>query len=238
MLEGLASIDWEKLEDAYGPADGVADRIRSLASGDERWEKSLEELISGILHQGTHYSATAPAVPFLIEILDGPPVHTKQAIIELLAAMTSAHDDEVEGYGPGVFRSQPGPPDYPEAIATTEAIARGSELYCRLLADDDPSIRASVAYLIAGVPASWDSARELLRARVGEEPDPGVRAGMLLALARMPDGDEVFRSFFADPSPTVRGAAAVAAAAVSGPTDGPTDGPADGQVTGLLVEAA
>ncbi|MFH0899009.1 MAG: hypothetical protein V2A73_00110 [Pseudomonadota bacterium] len=64
------------------------------------------------------FPATAPTVSILIEILAGPPVATKAAIIELLAAMTSAHDDDiVEGYNPFAFRSQHGPPDYPEATA-------------------------------------------------------------------------------------------------------------------------
>src|SRR5436190_708226 len=66
MFETLDQVDWGALDDAYGPATGAPSRIRALASANKRKrDKALEHLSYTIYHQGTIYSSSVAAVPFL-----------------------------------------------------------------------------------------------------------------------------------------------------------------------------
>jgi hypothetical protein len=70
MLKGLDDISWSDLSHAYGAATDVPGRIRAIATGDERArQEAFEGLGYSIYHQGTVYSATAYAVPYLIELV-------------------------------------------------------------------------------------------------------------------------------------------------------------------------
>jgi hypothetical protein len=69
-LRGLDDIDWPRLQHAFGGADDVPRLIASLARNHEDWSAVLGELLGdNLLHQGSCYPATAPAVPFLVRIL-------------------------------------------------------------------------------------------------------------------------------------------------------------------------
>jgi hypothetical protein len=67
MLEGLDEIDWAALSHAYGPATDVPEWLRSLRSPDPEVREWVREDWN-IVHQGTGYAATAPAVPFLADL--------------------------------------------------------------------------------------------------------------------------------------------------------------------------
>ncbi len=70
MLDGLEHIDWHALSHAYGEADDVPGLLRDiLSSDDERREQALTMLSLSLCHQGTVYSASAHAVPFLVALL-------------------------------------------------------------------------------------------------------------------------------------------------------------------------
>jgi hypothetical protein len=92
MLKELDEIDWEQLEHAYGSARDVPKQIRALASGDAGAIKmALYELEGNIYHQGTVYSASAPAVPFLAEALGvlSPPLQVE--LLGLLGSLAQGH---------------------------------------------------------------------------------------------------------------------------------------------------
>ncbi len=84
MLDGLDLIDWGSLSHAYGEASDVPEILRSLLSPDAA-EDAAYELYGNIWHQGTVYSATAAAVPFLYELLAQPAVKGRSGIAHLLA---------------------------------------------------------------------------------------------------------------------------------------------------------
>ena len=66
-LHGLDDVDWSSLEHAYGPATHTAEDLRGLASSEaEVRSRALQQLEMSICHQGSLYSATAPAIPFLL----------------------------------------------------------------------------------------------------------------------------------------------------------------------------
>lgn len=94
MLEGLDRIDWDRLAHAYGPAGDVPGWIRSLASADaEARGAALDSLRATICHQGSRYRASAPAVPFLFEILEAPGAPGKAGLIRLLEGLAVGYPE-------------------------------------------------------------------------------------------------------------------------------------------------
>src|SRR3712207_6339794 len=90
MLERLNDVPWGELNHAYGPAGDVPKNIRDLASRSaNKREGALDALLWTLCHQGTVYSATAPAVPFLLELAASDQVKDRQAILQLLAYIAS-----------------------------------------------------------------------------------------------------------------------------------------------------
>src|SRR5215475_13382488 len=87
MLENFDTIDWPKLTHAYGQATDIPEMLRELASPirNER-ENALDGLRNTLCHQScTVYEATAPAVPFLLELLASDAVKGRAGILRLLA---------------------------------------------------------------------------------------------------------------------------------------------------------
>src|SRR6516162_19752 len=94
MLERLDRVDWASLTHAYGPASDTLDHIRQLASSRASQRKAARgALYSTIFHQGTRYAATAPAVPFLFELLDDPGTPERGEIIRLLVHLAVGYPE-------------------------------------------------------------------------------------------------------------------------------------------------
>ncbi|MFD8785016.1 HEAT repeat domain-containing protein [Kitasatospora sp. NPDC059599] len=69
----VRSTDWAALAHAYGPAVTTADDLLGLLQEDpEVQAESLGRLEMSVLHQGSLYSATAPAALFIAGILPDP----------------------------------------------------------------------------------------------------------------------------------------------------------------------
>lgn len=84
-IERLSDITWHKYHHAYGIAADVGKDIRRLASTDpEIREQALWQLGESIYHQGTVYSATAVAVPFLIRLVCDERFRDRLPLCELL----------------------------------------------------------------------------------------------------------------------------------------------------------
>lgn len=76
MLDDLDAVPWQSLRHALGNASNVPRLLRALAASDhEERQSALKELFACLLHQGSVNEATAPAVPFLFQLLasDGTP---------------------------------------------------------------------------------------------------------------------------------------------------------------------
>jgi hypothetical protein len=72
-LSVIEDTDWDRLEHAYGPAsDAPGELARLLGEDAESCGAALAYLDAAILHQGSIYSATAPAAVFVAGILDHP----------------------------------------------------------------------------------------------------------------------------------------------------------------------
>src|SRR2546425_4523493 len=85
MFAGLDEIDWHQLEHAYGAAAAVPGWLRSLASQEDESD-ALTHLSLSLCHQGTVYSASAFAAPFLIELLTDTSMQDKEGLLRLLRA--------------------------------------------------------------------------------------------------------------------------------------------------------
>ncbi|WP_433760748.1 HEAT repeat domain-containing protein [Nocardia sp. CA-135398] len=83
VLRAIADVDWAELEHAYGPAADAPAHLRALIDGDaEACVDAVGYLDAALLHQGSVYSATAPFVAIVAELLARP--HTEMKLEDIL----------------------------------------------------------------------------------------------------------------------------------------------------------
>jgi hypothetical protein len=194
MLDDLDAIDWSRLTHAYGPATNVPDMLRALASADrDTRENAFDGQFWTIHHQGTIYDSTAPAVPFLLELVERPDVRARHLILDLLEAIAGGYG-YVQVHGRYDSAAVQASAEFRQTLdeerscqeAVREAVGRGRDLFLALLRDPDRKIRPGALKVLArllthprpALPAVVDSLVGLLR----DETFAG-RAGVLCILA-------------------------------------------------------
>ncbi|MEU9446109.1 hypothetical protein AB0D42_35660 [Streptomyces sp. NPDC048304] len=165
-LAGLDARPWASVSHAYGPAEDLPDLLRALAEGGGDAEEVISELYSCILHQGTVYSASVDAVPYLARIAAAARPGTTEVLC-LLGGLAES-DDEWE-IAPGAVRA---------------AVATQIPLLIPLLAHKDVNVRLLTAWTL-GHTRNTEAAPVALWNRWTTETDPGVRAELLVALGRV-----------------------------------------------------
>jgi hypothetical protein len=190
MLEDLEQIDWHALEHAYGEADDVPTLLRDLASQDEEvCGIALGKLSISIYHQGTVYSASAYAAPFLIELLENEATQDKEGILLLLASLVSG--DAYQRHHLWMYpEARKRDPAFQRELAeqvvwvdrTHEAVHQGLSTYLKLLSHPDPKIRMSAAYTLAQFKEDASSIVAYLGSFVEKEEDQRAKASRLLSL--------------------------------------------------------
>ncbi|XVQ12441.1 HEAT repeat domain-containing protein [Spirillospora sp. CA-255316] len=197
-LAGLDDVGWAGLDHAYGPAEDVPRLLRALRSrDDDERREAMYELCGSILHQGSRYEATVPAVPFLLALAADPAVPARDEIVRLLASIAIGDESRhlpsgvaVAAWRAEVARLRAADPadeirrmDGWVAEAASGADRRVRELQ-RSVYDPARTLRSADAELAcydavrAGVPVF----RELLG-----DGDPEVRASAAYALAWFPE---------------------------------------------------
>jgi hypothetical protein len=188
MLEGLDHIDWSQLSHAYGDASDVPELIRGLAAGSaEVREKSLYELFGNIWHQGTVYEATAVAVPFLIELVEGASIPDRRKTLDLLQAISQGWLD-CQRYA--AERGKLLPPviaarhaqERPHYQAAHEAVVRGCDVLASLLSADEAAVRVGSAFVLATLTERRGDVASILLDAIDGEMDDWSRGAFLLAL--------------------------------------------------------
>lgn len=173
-LEGFDKIPWSELDDAYGPATWVPRQIQALASPEEKdREWGLGALFAGINHQGSIYSASPYAVPFLIALLKHPKVEDKDGILRLLAGL-AMHDPAwclVKGAEQLSLRS-----------TCYEAVCEGASVFASLLSHESAKVRLAASYLLAFLQEPAPLVIGKVRDALLEEQDPRARGSHLLCL--------------------------------------------------------
>ncbi len=177
MLSGLAAVDWTALSHAHGVAVDVPDQLRAVAEGGRaEAEQALYELYGSLWNDGRTHSATAAAIPFLVEIAAAGEVEPARRVdvLVLLARIGAA------SAGAAADRQR----------VAEHLDASRSEL-APLLDAPDPDLRAAAAGLagaFSSPPRAW--ARRL-REMADSETDPVVAAHYSVAAAladgRQPD---------------------------------------------------
>jgi len=91
VRRSLEEVRWSELRHAYGTASDLPGVLTALASpiAQER-EDALTELVGRICHQGTVYSASSAAVPFMIELLEQDGFECKEDVLDLLRRIAEA----------------------------------------------------------------------------------------------------------------------------------------------------
>ncbi|GAA4590564.1 hypothetical protein GCM10023194_47680 [Planotetraspora phitsanulokensis] len=169
-LDGIDDIDWASLGHAYGSAADVPQTLRDAVGQDEELAgEATEHLFGSIYHQGTLYSATPWAVPFVARLAADPGTRRREGLVFLLGSIAATGDAD------------------PHVLADVRtALARETRRLLPLLDDPDVEIRHVATYLLGNLPP--ESAAEVvpaLRARRGRERSPRVLAGLLAAAGRL-----------------------------------------------------
>ncbi|WP_322500287.1 hypothetical protein TR631_00980 [Streptomyces rochei] len=97
LLAGLDDVDWARLSHAYESAHDVPGHIRTLCgSDDEARKEAFSSLFSSIFHQGSRYSASPVAVPFLARIALAGPAAAREETMWLLTRLAVDWHDEYD----------------------------------------------------------------------------------------------------------------------------------------------
>jgi hypothetical protein len=119
-MDTLQEIDWSRLTDAYGPAEGIPALLRRAETDTRPGHiagSTWFDLWSALCHQGDIYTASYAAVPHLVNLASHPTYHTQYDPLYLAA---SIHVRGARGE----------PPSIPEdlVVAYRRALPRGLEL--------------------------------------------------------------------------------------------------------------
>ncbi|MBL7252767.1 hypothetical protein [Paractinoplanes lichenicola] len=143
-------IDWAELRHAYGSAEDVPEHLAALRSQDEdERREAFGELYASITHQGNRYSATAAAVPPLLELIADPKTQDRDLLLHLLGLIAVGDD----------AAWLPGPVDRarldPDEAKAYDAVGAGLPVLYALTTD--PELADSAAYVIGWYPGRPES---------------------------------------------------------------------------------
>ncbi|MYT03123.1 MULTISPECIES: hypothetical protein [Streptomyces] len=183
LLVGLDDIDWAVLGHAYGSAMDVPGQLRAVYGPDEETrESAFRSLFGNIFHQGTRYSASPYAVPFLARIAVAGPADARVDALMLLTRLAVDWHDEYDlplGIDTAAWRAA--------AISPEETLRWYDE---QIVAETDEEQlkgwREARAYCAAGHPV--DSREGALRSY------DAVRAQLPALLALLSDRDLEIRT--------------------------------------------
>ncbi len=187
LLSGLADVPWKTLEHAYGAAEDTPRHLAALATGDAAARADARYWLSAsIHHQGSLYSATAPAVPFLVRLASSSEVPERAWIVRFLAdlAVSTPGNWLWSGFDlrapnmQGYFAA----PDAAPYRASYEAVESALPALLALLGDADAQVRGHAAFTVSFFARHAEHVRARLREALLREGDAAATASLLLAL--------------------------------------------------------
>jgi tetratricopeptide (TPR) repeat protein/tellurite resistance protein len=182
-----SAVDWASTTHAYGPARDVPAQLAALEHGTPRERKAaLWALFGNIVHQGSRYPATVPAVAELVRIAAGAPELWKAQIYGLVTACVTGWMSITAG--PFTVAGAP----WSSASEGDQAVLLGDiERAAAPVIDDAIAslgggqlLRRQAAYLLASFRerAVASGIVDALVARWQHERDPVVRATLAFAI--------------------------------------------------------
>ena len=205
MFERLDEIDWASLNHAYGSAADVPAMLRNMASDvpDVR-DNAFYEAYGNIFHQGTRYQASAPAIPFLLELLADASYTSHADVLLLIGNLVVGYSDAFVPFGTADhiaalradYAALSGRPDAERSeeqreevqwlswlIAIVDEARKGVPRYIRLLSSDDEMTRMCASYLLSLLPEDFELYEAALWDAVNNDASDTVRANALVAFA-------------------------------------------------------
>ena len=176
-------VDWARLFHAYGVASDTPGHLRGLTSADDAaFDAGLDHLYGAVLHQGTVYPATAPALRVVAGLLGEPALRRRggdggSRLAALLGWIDAVGDSASWHEGSGE----------PDAVEPTAAEI---DAFYRAMAADDESVWASElgnylwARSMAGLPAACGAALAPVSTLLSDD-DEAVRLTALDAYVRL-----------------------------------------------------
>lgn len=176
MFSGLDTIDWAALDHAYGPAGEVPALLVLLRSPDpERRGQALDDFYVKVHHQGSIYSSTGAALPFLIEIAADASTPDRGGVMSLVASIgkEAAYWVDAKYEAGGV----------PEVIVG--CFAANAKRFQELAADDDWRVREAAAEAVVHSNLPPADAAAFIKDRFAAEAHPNVQLALAAAMAAL-----------------------------------------------------
>jgi hypothetical protein len=187
-----AGVHWERLEHAFGRASDLPELLDAVshASG-HKLQKRMRDLCERVLHQGTIYSASPPAVHELIAMLARSNTRDKAVFYDVLGEFASSARQAIRD-GRAIPCCSGGEPANGAAILSE--ILQAHDRFAPDLEHPEPAIRGFAASLLTASVDAEPAATQLVRDRYSVERDPSARLSLLSGLirvrARFPDWRE------------------------------------------------
>lgn len=217
----LARTDWPAVEHGYGARSDVPrtrEILAALVSDDASQQAAaLADLYNAVHHQDTIYSATRPAVDFVIAVLNDPRTETpvpaypaaRGDLVPLRAALLDWLTSVMAVAAPGA-PPQGGPAEIAACRAARPSVYRAA---CTMRADPDPAVVSAALGTLACLLAAADfaghrpDAAAWLVEHALTDRDRRVRVLAVMSLAAW--GYDTTRMQADDPDPVVQAAAAL-----------------------------
>lgn len=181
-----SAVDWSLLEDAYGSAETIPRELAKLSRPNARARAAAIDRLEGRLcHQGSVYTATAAAIPLLLERARARSQKDKAAIVAMLVDMAvGEHTNFLDGALAAPRASKP-PRHATVESRCFDAVRAGAPTFVSLLDDGDAATRAAAAFALAWLPDPARAHGRALRERAAVERDDAALASVLVALGHL-----------------------------------------------------
>lgn len=181
VFERLEGVSWSELEDAGGAAHTVPQIVIGLLAQDEGDDEEISDSVYGDLywhlcHQGTIYSATAAALPFIIEIAAYENTPHRAALLSFVSNCCSASRSTLE---------QARDEEWEVFLAAYEALVDNVDSLLKVLEQDDPVARCAATRAVSGAHDRAADVEKALLAMYERDDDPRVKSSALFALGRL-----------------------------------------------------
>lgn len=209
IFQEIDAINWGKLEHAYGEADDIPQSLKDLISRDnqEKAAAALSSFFANIYHQGTIYSATSYAVPFLIVALDTCFDDLKNDVLELLVCIANGMSYNIQHesfytnggvFDDGRVETQAYKDETKEQLHWVEQgiinVWDGWDKFVALLNHKDERIRAEISLLLTSLAVgryfpknrnkkkTTEALRQLFLDALNREKSASVRGSLILGI--------------------------------------------------------
>jgi hypothetical protein len=181
-LDGLDAVPWATLEHAFGSAADVPGLLADVAADPSRWPEISDELLGDkVLHQGTCYSATAPALGFLAALYPALNPPDRAELLGTLLFAASQWTGSVLGDADRAAAEHRPPEASPWTAEVRDAVLGAVPALLARWDAEPPAIRYRLAALAAlCVPAGRQFAASIDELATEHE---GTRQGEYLSLA-------------------------------------------------------